>query len=566
MDGTVRFPLASWYTSQQGTAIEQMINKWLSYLGHRDLETFFSHPLKGMPDPFGLLNMADAARALLNVLQAGPGVLIVGDYDVDGVTSTALLVRFFRQCGFEVDWLIPNRFNEGYGLTEAVVRRIVQRQPQLVVTVDNGITAKAEVSLLKAEGIEVIITDHHLPIPGKTPETLVVNPKQAECDFVEPDLSGVGVAFLLLVSIRKILREEGYWQGRAEPNLLEALDLVAIGSVADQVPLVGLNRLLTYHGLEQMKRRLVEPSSEGGAYTYLKVFQADQRFSYIDSETLGFRLGPLLNAAGRMDDASLAVHFLLETEPAKSKELLALLQRCNQQRKKKQATMYTRALAQVEESDPSGLVLVDDSFHEGLVGIIASKISEKFQCPTLIGAKSADGVIKCSGRTQTGDLTELLATCKESLLGYGGHAKAAGCQFQASQLEVVRQTFRSAAQQQSKVLEPSLSADFEITTEMLTGEWSFQLKRLEPFGLGNQKPIFWISQLYLGEPRPIGEHHLKWAVAPGLDFIRWDGASEQLSPGWYGVAFSLGENHFRGKVSLQAIIQNYQPASAPEGL
>jgi len=426
------------------------------------------------------------------------------------------------------------------------------------VTVDNGITAKQEVSQLKNAGVEVIITDHHLPVSGKIPETWVLNPKLEGSSFSEPDLSGVGVAFLLLVAVRRVLRDQGYWQGRAEPNLLGALDLVALGSVADQVPLLGVNRLLTHHGLEQMRRQFHEPVQQDDIYTYLKVFQEDQDFGFINTETLGFRLGPLINAAGRMDDASLAVQFLLCQEPVESRSLLQALQRCNQQRKKKQSVMFAKALKQVGAASPKALVLVDPSFHEGLIGIVASKISEKFGCPTLVGAVNQDGVVKCSGRSASGNLCQILAECSDLLIAYGGHAKAAGCQFEAQKLDQLEERFCHAAERQNGSKTQQKVADFELTLEMLKPEFMHQLKKLEPFGQDNKKPIFWLKTVELRSARQIGEAHLKWTVAPGIEFIRWEGATEGMLPGAYQAAFSLGENHFRGKITLQAVITGYQ--------
>jgi len=555
----VAFTLDQWTEPSKGSFGQQLVAHRLAALGHREPHSFFEYSLSQLPDPYSLANVQLGAARLIEGLTGGKKVMVVGDYDVDGVTSTALLVRFFRDCGFSVDWLIPNRFSEGYGLNGLVVKRILSSAPQLVVTVDNGITAKDEVALLTQAGVEVIITDHHLPVPGKTPECLVLNPKLPENQgFAGLDMSGAGVAFLLLLAIRKGLREQGFWGTAKEPNLLESLDLVALGNVADQVPLLGVNRVLTHHGLEQMRRRLVEPTGQKSAGCYLRTFQEDQKFSFINSETLGFRLGPLINAAGRMEDASLAVDFLLETNPEASVGCLAALKRCNQQRKKKQSTMVTRAGGLINEAHPAGLVLVDESFHEGLVGIVASKLSDQYQCPTLVGTYSEQGTIKCSGRSKSGDLTVMLQQIEDLLLGFGGHAAAAGCQFLPEQLPEVQRRFAKVASGQLGSGSMSPAANYEVNLEMLNLEFVHQLKQLEPFGRGNEKPKFLIPKLRLGSPRVMGEHHLKWEVAAGVELIRWEGGKENMAPGEYQVVIGLSENHFRGKVTLQGVIESYQ--------
>jgi len=555
---SVRFELGAWAGTERGRQGQRLVAHWLAHQGHDDPQKFFDYSLSQLPDPYSLYRLQEAAELLVGALSSGQKVMVVGDYDVDGVTSTALLVRFFRACGFAVDWLIPNRFSEGYGLNALVVKRILAESPDWVVTVDNGITAKEQVRQLEAAGVKVVVTDHHLPVQGKVPECLVINPKLPENQgYAARDLSGAGVAFMLLLALRKELRGQGFWTGKKEPNLLESLDLVALGNVADQVPLVGVNRVLTHHGLEQMRRRLDEPANLPGPASYLKTFQQDQKFSFINAETLGFRLGPLINAAGRMADAGLAVEFLLEPQLEASAESLKGLQRFNQQRKKKQATMVSRAAGLVSEPNPQGLVLVDSSFHEGLVGVVASKLSEQYQCPTLVGTLSDQGTIKCSGRSKSGDLTQILGQLDDLLLGYGGHAAAAGCQFRPEDLDEVQRRFCEASASVTEGAKAAVLGDYEVTKEMLTLEFSHQLKQLEPFGRGNEKPVFWIKSLSLGQPRTMGEFHLKWEVAPGLDFIRWDGAKEGMEPGEYQVAFVLSENHFRGRVSLQAVIGHH---------
>ncbi|MDT8445876.1 MAG: single-stranded-DNA-specific exonuclease RecJ [bacterium] len=546
------FSLKDWFRPQGPPAWRQLLDYWSAQLELGP--QFFSHHLSAMPDPMVLKNLPQAVELLLERLQEGKEVLVLGDYDVDGVTSTALLVRFLRALGFKVQALIPNRFSEGYGLTEAVVKRVLALKPQLVVTVDNGITAGAEVAQLKAAGVEVIVTDHHLPVPGKMPDGLVVNPKQADCPFEEKDISGVGLAFMLLVGLRKKLREQGFWVGKTEPNLLEHLDLVALGTVADQVPLRGLNRLLTHHGLEQMRRRLREPQGPGAQY--LSCFSQAQGLHFVDSETLAFRLAPLLNAAGRMDDAGLALDFLLETEPARSQALFDELTRLNGLRKRRQQTMAQQAVEQAApqyQTQGAALVYAPD-WHEGLLGIVATRLVEQFGGPALVCTQGSDGRIKGSARSKGAHMLDLLTSCAGHLDQFGGHAQAAGCTFKVEQLEALRLALGQAAQTHGPGLDPP-AADVEINPEMIGVELVDGLKALEPFGQGNKKPVFLLRRLPLNSPRQLAGSHLKWDLGPAMELIRWDGVREGWGAGDFELTCTLSENRFRGKVSLQLIAQ-----------
>lgn len=551
-----QYSLDDWFSPQGGPPWRQLMDHWTQAAGIS--ADFFSAKLSSMPDPFSLKNLRPAVERFAQMLLGGKKVLILGDYDVDGVTSTALVVRVLRTLGFSAQAVIPNRFREGYGLTPAVVQRILALKPDLVLTVDNGITAKEEVARLRQAGVEVIVTDHHLCVESKVPDGLVINPKQPDCPFEAPDISGVGLAFMFLVGLRSHLRDQGFFAGRSEPNLLEHLDLVALGSVADQVPLTGLNRLLTARGIEQLRRRLKEPQGPGGVY--LQSLAQAQRLHFIDAETLAFRLAPLINAAGRMQDGALALDFLLEEDPARSAALLDQLTRLNQERKKRQTSMAHKAseLAQ-PQYEQAGIALVfEPSFHEGLLGIVASRLCEQFGGPALVCTQAEDGRIKGSARSKGANLLALFESCAEHLEVFGGHAQAAGCSFGPDQLDPLRAALAQASQA-APLGPPAPEADLEILPEMISPELVEALKALEPFGMGNKKPVFLVRQWNLPQPRQLAAAHLKWDLSPGVELIRWDGVREDLGSGRHELAFTLGENRFRGQVSLQLIAQSIRP-------
>ncbi|OGH00607.1 MAG: single-stranded-DNA-specific exonuclease RecJ [Candidatus Lambdaproteobacteria bacterium RIFOXYD1_FULL_56_27] len=555
---SAKTPLAGWFEPHSGPWVAQFLTHWLGQLGQSDPSRFFQPKLQEIPDPFLLKGMALGVELLGQTLLAGKKVLVLGDYDVDGVTGTALLLRFLTQIGFEPDWMIPNRFGEGYGLTQKVVGRLIERAPDLVVTVDNGVAARTEVAQLEKAGIKVLVTDHHQWVPEQSPVGLVINPKQPGCLFPEKEVSGVGVAFLLLMGLRKYLRDRGFWGLSKEPNLLENLDLVALGTVADQVPLVGLNRLFTQQGLEQMHRKLMEPGCFG-AFTYLKVFAAQSQLARINAETLGFRLGPLLNAAGRMEDASLALRFLVSPDEPTARHLLGELERLNGMRKKKQVQMLKKAkeLAYAQKGNSQALLVFDPEFHEGLLGLVASRLVEEFGLPVLVGTLGEEGQVKCSGRSPDLDLVALLESCQGLLTRFGGHAKAAGCQLEPQKLAELQTRLAQNAATGPLAAGPRLAADLELNWQMIGPELTGGLKRLEPFGQGNPKPVFLVQNLRLGQPRVMGQNHLKWELRPGVELIRWEGAAEGMGPGEYQLAVTLGENHFNGKVSLQGVIEKY---------
>ncbi len=417
-----KVPLSNWYqnNSSQSTE-EQIVNVLINALDKESQSGFLNFSLKDIPDPSLLKGIGKGVEILLNHLRKQTKILIIGDFDVDGITSTVLLIRFFKTIAFtNYDSFIPNRFVHGYGLTNKAVDAVIEMKPDLVITVDNGVTAKNEVARLLGEGIEVIVTDHHESQEELLPDCTIINPKQPNCDYPCKDLSGVGVVFLLLVAARAELRRRGFWtEDRKEPNLLRFLDLVALGTIADQVPLLGLNRILTKAGLEQMTKRIHE-NSPGEFFFYLKVFAEKSKLNFIDSDTVAFRLGPMLNATGRMKDACEGVHFLLSDSWQNAVSRFQYVERLNQKRRKKQLAMVKKAFKQAKSLlvEEKGLLIYDDSFHQGLIGIIASRLVDQYGMPSIVMANGEQGCMKASCRSRNVSILEILQECRDYIEQY----------------------------------------------------------------------------------------------------------------------------------------------------
>lgn len=383
--------------------------------------------------PYQQLKGIDAAVDLLvTALREGQRMLIVGDFDADGATASTVGVLGLRLLGAaHVDYLVPNRFEYGYGLTPEIVEVALQREPQLLITVDNGISSVEGVAAAKAAGLQVLVTDHHLPGHELPAADAIVNPNQPGCTFPSKSLAGVGVIFYVLMALRARLRETGWFESnqRAQPNLGELLDLVALGSVADVVPLDANNRILVHQGLMRIRAGRARP----GLRAILEVARREP--SRITSTDLGFILGPRLNAAGRLDDMSLGIECLLCDDPTLAREMALQLDELNQDRKSIEQGMQREALAQLKdlplESMPFGLCLFDAEWHQGVIGILASRLKERYHRPTIAFASAGEGVLKGSARSVPGfhirDALDAVAASHPHLISkFGGHAMAAG--------------------------------------------------------------------------------------------------------------------------------------------
>ncbi len=522
--------------------------------------------------PFNSLKGIDGAVDLLAEALAGRWrILVVGDFDADGATSTTLAVKALRMLGAaEVDFLVPNRFEYGYGLTPEIVAVAAERGPDFIVTVDNGISSINGVAAAQQAGIKVLVTDHHLPGEVLPTAEAIVNPNQPGDTFPCKNLAGVGVIFYTMLALRSRLREQGWFerQGIAVPNLATLLDLVALGTVADVVPLDHNNRILVAQGLARIRAGHASP----GIQALCEVSKRDT--SRLVSSALGFGLGPRLNAAGRMEDMTIGINCLLSESLDEARRLAVRLEELNHDRRTVEGDMRDEALAEVErlhlEEDaslPFGFCLYNPTWHEGVIGILASRIKDRLHRPVIVFTDAANGDIKGSARSVKGvhirdALDAVAATHPDLLKKFGGHAMAAGLTIHADALERFRQAFDTEVRRHlgEEDLRGTLMSDGELSAEEATMELAARLRSETPWGQGFVEPLFdgWFE---VAASRIVGERHLKmqlrWPESGRLvDAIAFnvDEPLLELKPRQVQIAYRLDINEWRGNQSLQLLV------------
>ncbi|MEB6338198.1 single-stranded-DNA-specific exonuclease RecJ [Serratia rhizosphaerae] len=532
--------------------------------------------VKGML-PWQQLDGIDAAVDILQqTLADGRRIMIVGDFDADGATSTALTVLALRSMGGgDVQYLVPNRFEDGYGLSPEVVEQAAARGAELIVTVDNGISSHAGVDVAHEKGMQVLVTDHHLPGETLPAAEAIVNPNLRGCVFPSKALAGVGVAFYLMLALRARLRDSGWFEQRAlaMPNLAELLDLVALGTVADVVPLDANNRILVYQGLNRIRAGKCRP----GIRALLEVANREAR--NLAANDLGFALGPRLNAAGRLDDMSIGVALLLSDDIAQARMLANDLDALNQTRREIEQGMQAEALQlcdQLERSStalPYGLAMYHPEWHQGVVGILASRIKERFHRPVIAFAPAGDGILKGSGRSIAGlhmrDALERLDTLNPGLMmKFGGHAMAAGLSLEEARFDEFRQRFGELVGEwlDPAMLEGVIWSDGELAMQELTLDTAELLREGGPWGQAFPEPTF-DGKFRILQQRLVGEKHLKLMVEPlgggplldgiafNVDTTLWPDSSVREVE----LAYKLDVNEFRGNRSVQLLIQHLWP-------
>jgi len=525
---------------------------------------FFAATLEDLPSPFLLKGMSEAVSVVAQAHARKQPVVVYGDYDADGSTGVALLFLFLRACGFaEIHACQPLRLQEGYGLHRAALQRtlpaFIFEAPPLLITVDCGISNRDEVALLKARGWSVIITDHHLP-PLEIPRDAdaIIDPLQEGCSFPDKNLAGVGVALYLAMGIRKHFRDKQLRsQGHKEPNLKEYLDLVALGTVADMVPLVGVNRILVKAGLEVLTHTRRKGLRE-------LVRSAGITNPEISCEDIGFRLAPRLNAAGRMGDAGRALELLITEDQRRATELALEINEENEARKSLVAAMVDEAGVQAEaalQDGNQGLVLAGRNWHPGVVGIGAARMVEKFYRPTLLFAIQEDGTARGSGRSLPGlDLHAILSEMQELFTGFGGHKGAVGITVPLTCLPELKQRFAEALARRlgPEMLVPRLVCDWqEKEGAVFSQDFLAWYAQLAPFGQGNPEPLFCL-RTGLREPRQVGARHLKFKLAvngasfEGIGFGFGDLLDLASTRGQeFDIAFRWRMNNFQKKQEWQ---------------
>lgn len=532
--------------------------------------------VKGMLPWQQLDGIDDAVNLLQQALADGRRIMVVGDFDADGATSTALTVLALRSMGgASVDYLVPNRFEDGYGLSPEVVEQAAARGAELIVTVDNGISSHAGVDVAHAKGMQVLVTDHHLPGETLPAAEAIVNPNLRGCAFPSKSLAGVGVAFYLMLALRARLRDSGWFEQRAlaMPNLAELLDLVALGTVADVVPLDANNRILVYQGLNRIRAGKCRP----GIRALLEVANRDAR--QLAANDLGFALGPRLNAAGRLDDMSIGVALLLSDDIAQARMLANDLDALNQTRREIEQGMQVEALQlcdQLERTStelPYGLAMYHPEWHQGVVGILASRIKERFHRPVIAFAPAGDGILKGSGRSVPGlhmrDALERLDMLNPGLMmKFGGHAMAAGLSLEEARFDEFRQRFGELVGEwlDPAMLEGVIWSDGELAMQELSLTTAELLREGGPWGQAFPEPTF-DGKFRILQQRLVGEKHLKLMVEPlgggplldgiafNVDTTLWPDSSVREVE----LAYKLDVNEFRGNRNVQLLIQHLWP-------
>ena len=523
--------------------------------------------------PFQQLKGIEAAVDLLvTALEQRQRILIVGDFDADGATASTVGVLGLRLLGAaHVDYLVPNRFEYGYGLTPEIVEVALTREPQLLITVDNGISSVEGVAAARRAGLKVLITDHHLPGDELPLADALVNPNQPGCEFPSKALAGVGVIFYVLMALRARLRSLGWYESKPQPNIGELLDLVALGSVADVVPLDANNRILVHQGLERIRAGRARP----GIKAILEVAKRDA--ARITTTDLGFIVGPRLNAAGRLDDMSLGIECLLTADANLAREMAAQLDGMNQDRKSIEQGMQREALAQLKdlpvESMPFGLCLFDPEWHQGVIGILASRMKERYFRPTIAFADAGDGLLKGSGRSVQGfhirDALSVVAAQHPNLIAkYGGHAMAAGLTLPQENFALFAEAFDAEVRRQLREedLTGRMLSDGTLAVEEFHLELARALRHAGPWGQHFPEPLFH-GVFQLVEQRVVGERHLKVVLKSECGSVKLDGIAfgidRDVWPNptiqWVELAYKLDVNEFRGNETVQLMIAHIEP-------
>ena len=535
---------------------------------------FLDSKLTGLRDPEQLPGLSAAADRIHAALCDKRRIVIYGDYDADGMTATALLLRCLRLAGGDVGYYVPNRLDEGYGLNDDALRRLAEEGTSVVISVDCGITSVAEAQTARELGLELIISDHHQPAED-LPDALLVHPRLPGHAYPFDALCGAGIAFKLAWAICQRVSQGKRVTEPLRDYLLAALGLAALGTVADVVPLIDENRILVKHGLLSLKSR---PTA--GIAQLLEISGLSEK-SQLGSEDLGFVLAPRLNAAGRLGQAQLGVELLVTEDDSRARALAEYIQELNDNRLHLERSIYLSASKQIKERfDPTqdaALVLADRGWHQGVIGIVAGRLAEKHQRPVvMISLDSLGGSVGTgSARTAAGlNLNEALTACGEHLLQYGGHAAAAGLRIDQQHIEAFRCHFCDHVEQsldaQARVAE--LTIDAETTLAELTLNAVQQMERLAPFGAGNPRPLLCASSVQLsGPPQPLGkgDRHLSARVQQhgtrlrALAFNRAEWMPDLVAQtGRLDIAFRPVINEFRGRRTVELHLDDWRPSRA----
>lgn len=510
-------------------------------LHQRFEEGFLS--LKDLPHPSAFKDMEKATERIVRAIYNKEKITLIGDYDVDGVVSTTIMILFFEEIGYPLEWIIPNRFTDGYGLSANIVPRI--KGTDLAITVDNGIAAVEAAKLCKAEGIELIITDHHI-VPSELPEAYaIVDQKQEACSFPFKEVCGAQIAWYLAASLKNALE--------IDINMMEYMELAAIAIIADVMPLQHINRAMVIAGLKSLSK-----SSRPAVRAFKEKYEKRE----LTAEDIGFFLAPLLNSAGRMDDASHAVAFLSSKNIYDARVRLERLQGFNTLRKETEEKITREALKEANCSDDI-LVLAGEGWHEGVVGIVAARVARIHEKPTIILSGNGKERLKGSGRSfHDCDLFAVTQHCKTYLEKFGGHQSAIGLSLQQGNLEAFRSSLQKAYASQNYTRQPyNTEIVGELDFSLISGELVSLMKQYEPFGEANTVPKFISYNVRIADVNTMGkEHnHLRFSFEQGgfhFTGVKFK-TTEVFEPGSeVTIMYTVNEQYFRGRNSLQLLIEN----------
>ncbi len=541
-----------------GLAVHPVVSHLLANRGITTVaegQTFLYSTMDDLLDPFMLKGMTEAVSEIERVLEMNGSIVIYGDYDVDGITATSLMYRFFSRIGANVSYYIPERQSEGYGLNLEALEYLISQKVDLIISVDCGISSYDIVEAVR-DRVSMIITDHHTSPPQIPRATAVVNHKQPGCPYTDKNLSGVGVAFKVCQAL---------WKRRTGEDYREDLDIVALGTVADVVPLVGENRIIVREGLRKMTefpnmgiKALVDVAGLTG-----KVLSAGH---------IGFTLAPRLNAAGRVTHATRAVELLITKDAQEAMDIAEELQETNAERQQIERTIFEEAYQSVLDQGPLAdqcIVVAGEGWHPGVIGIVASRLVEAFYKPTMV-ISIHDGIGKGSCRSiDRCNMYEMLTFAKDTLIQFGGHAQAAGFSVQAEDIDALREKAseycRHTLTEEDYI--PIVDIDGTVSSEEITIDLIDQIATLEPYGMGNSTPVFAIPKIRVQNLYPMGfqKNHCK-IILQGqqgpLDAVAWQGEhymQEVFADDPVKVAFSLQKNEWQGVVTPQLVVQDLEP-------
>jgi single-stranded-DNA-specific exonuclease len=528
--------------------------------GVTDPETarrYLSPRLTDLPDPFLMKGLERAATRLADAIANRERVTLYADYDVDGVTSASLLASFLRLHGLDPAIYIPKRLIEGYGLNREAVEKIAADGARVMVTLDCGITAADEIARANDLGIDCIVVDHHRCPPDLPPAYATLNPQQADCPYPEKVLAAVGVTFNLAIGLRKVLRERGWYPGE-QPNLRRHLDLVAMGTVCDMVPLVGVNRTLAWYGLEELRW-----ARRSGVRALMEVSKV--RAQSVSSADIGYKLGPRINAAGRLSDATVGVRLLLTDDIKDARKLADALDAANGNRKLIEGDVLESAIARIDgmASLPHAIVLADETWHPGVVGIVASKLVERYDRPTVLIGEGGRGSARSARNVH---LYDAISDCADHLTKFGGHRAAAGLRIAFKNVELFARALADRVEIDpdfKNQFEATLIYDDELHPADVDDSCFKEIQQLEPFGNGNPEPLFRMTNVRVKNARMVGGEHLKMRLEEGrfggleaIAFKRGDVPPDSVKGRPIDLACHLEKNEYAGLWNLELRIRD----------